>query len=442
MTIARTVVDHSPQIIIIGAGTAGLAAATTLAQSGINVHLYEKNAYAGGRTFSFIDNVSRTSLDNGQHLLMGCYHATRAWLDSLNTPLNVPQKSLPLNFYSPDGRRVSLNLPDWPAPWYALYGILRYKAIPLNERWQILRAGLGMRKRLSQHRYVSQWLDAWRFSDVTRQWFWNPICLAIMNQVPEDAPLAPFGEAMRRIFFGSRDDGRFIIPQKSLNDLLVEPALKILEQKRSKIHFHAFVRHIAISGDRVEGIVLRNGDFVAADKVILAVPPWNAIKILPPENKLVFQLQNYTSTPILSAYVWLEGVRVDTIFDGPMAGCIGTHIQWLFKKDNNCIQVTISNPGSAIFDAVSIWQKRITDDLLRLFKSLTPETISRIEIIKSVRATSNNNGMNSSPIPIRTTIRGLYVAGDWVSEELPSTIESAVLSGMRCAEAVIQDLKN
>ncbi|HMV26431.1 MAG TPA: hydroxysqualene dehydroxylase HpnE [bacterium] len=440
--IALTVAKSPSQIIIIGAGTAGLAAATTLAQAGYDVSLYEKNAYAGGRTFSFTDVASRSTLDNGQHLLMGCYHATRAWLDSLNASLDIPKKSFPLNFYSADGRIACLSLPDWPAPWYALYGIMRYDAIPLSERWRILRAGLSMRKSLIRGRYVSDWLDAWRFTQDTRRWFWNPICLAIMNQHPDDADLVQFGEAMRRIFFGSRDDGRFIISEKSLDAVLVEPAVRFLKQKSCSLHFHSFVRHITVSNGRVEGITLRNGETIRTDIVIMAVPPWSAGKLLPVENEWTSRLQNFSSAPILSAYIWLNEMHPDALFDGPMAACIGTHVQWVFKKNSECIQITISHPGASVFDAASIWEKRITDDMTLLFKNFKPSSVRRIEMIKSVRATSNNHAKDSYRFHSRTGIQGLYLAGDWIADELPSTIESAVLSGIRCAEAVLQDEKN
>ena len=36
-----------------------------------------------------------------------------------------------------------------------------------------------------------------------------------------------------------------------------------------------------------------------------------------------------------------------------------------------------------------------------------------------------------------TPVRGLFLAGDWIDTGLPSTIESAVVSGHQAAEAVM-----
>jgi phytoene desaturase len=45
--------NHSPKIIIIGAGIAGIAAAIRLAVQGMQVEVYEQNAYAGGKIHAF-----------------------------------------------------------------------------------------------------------------------------------------------------------------------------------------------------------------------------------------------------------------------------------------------------------------------------------------------------------------------------------------------------
>jgi uncharacterized protein with NAD-binding domain and iron-sulfur cluster len=38
---------------------------------------------------------------------------------------------------------------------------------------------------------------------------------------------------------------------------------------------------------------------------------------------------------------------------------------------------------------------------------------------------------------VRTPLEGFYLAGDWIDTGLPGTIESAVISGHRAAEAIL-----
>ncbi|MFO1021344.1 MAG: FAD-dependent oxidoreductase [Planctomycetales bacterium] len=62
----------SPQVVIIGGGLAGLAAASALAPWGYRVTLLESRPRLGGRASSFQDQQSEAWIDNCQHVSMGC----------------------------------------------------------------------------------------------------------------------------------------------------------------------------------------------------------------------------------------------------------------------------------------------------------------------------------------------------------------------------------
>jgi len=66
-------------IIIVGGGLSGLSAAVELCTCGYKTVIIEQNRHLGGRTYSFVDAATGDSIDNGQHLMMGCYHATRRY---------------------------------------------------------------------------------------------------------------------------------------------------------------------------------------------------------------------------------------------------------------------------------------------------------------------------------------------------------------------------
>jgi len=61
------------KILVIGGGWAGIAAAVEAAERGCQVLLLEERPYLGGRARSFIDRESGHHIDNGQHVMMGCY---------------------------------------------------------------------------------------------------------------------------------------------------------------------------------------------------------------------------------------------------------------------------------------------------------------------------------------------------------------------------------
>ena len=57
--------------LVIGGGIAGLTAASILTSKNISVTLLEASPKLGGRTYSFKDPETKTTIDNGQHILMG-----------------------------------------------------------------------------------------------------------------------------------------------------------------------------------------------------------------------------------------------------------------------------------------------------------------------------------------------------------------------------------
>src|SRR5688572_9732866 len=63
-------------VIVIGGGFAGLSAAVRLAEAGAHVLVLEARSRLGGRATAFPDRESGELVDNGQHVLLGCYRDT------------------------------------------------------------------------------------------------------------------------------------------------------------------------------------------------------------------------------------------------------------------------------------------------------------------------------------------------------------------------------
>src|SRR5437763_8424687 len=72
-------------VVIIGGGFAGLSAGVALAERGFKVAVLERKPALGGRAYSFADPDSGDFVDNGQHVLMGCYTETLDFLTRIGT---------------------------------------------------------------------------------------------------------------------------------------------------------------------------------------------------------------------------------------------------------------------------------------------------------------------------------------------------------------------
>ncbi|MEZ4845906.1 MAG: FAD-dependent oxidoreductase [Bdellovibrionota bacterium] len=152
--------------VVIGAGCAGLSCATALSDEGQHVLVLEKRNMLGGRACSYPDPQTGEIVDNGQHLLLGCYKETRLFLERLGQTHALPfQDGFSTPMVGPD--RVIHHLRTWnvPAPFHLLFGFLKYTAIPWMDRLRIFKVALALRnaKNLG-NMSCTQWLTSMGFS--------------------------------------------------------------------------------------------------------------------------------------------------------------------------------------------------------------------------------------------------------------------------------------
>src|SRR5919112_773134 len=75
--------------VVIGAGFAGLSAAAVLAEHGIRVIVLDARPRLGGRATAFQDRQTGELVDNGQHVMFGCYRETPAFLARIGAEDNI-----------------------------------------------------------------------------------------------------------------------------------------------------------------------------------------------------------------------------------------------------------------------------------------------------------------------------------------------------------------
>ena len=80
-------------VVVIGAGFAGLSAAVRLVDRGRRVVVVEEAPRLGGRATSFADRETGERVDNGQHVLFGCYRETYDFLRRLEADHRAPLQS-------------------------------------------------------------------------------------------------------------------------------------------------------------------------------------------------------------------------------------------------------------------------------------------------------------------------------------------------------------
>src|SRR5262245_59910412 len=115
----------TPDAVIIGGGFAGLMAATSLAKRGARVLVLDARPRLGGRAPASADRRTAEMVDNGQHVLFGCYHRTLDFLRRIDAHDRIRiQPALEVPYLDADGRRSVLKCPTLPAPLHLLAAVL------------------------------------------------------------------------------------------------------------------------------------------------------------------------------------------------------------------------------------------------------------------------------------------------------------------------------
>jgi squalene-associated FAD-dependent desaturase len=434
------------RVVIIGAGFAGLAAGVALSERGHKVRLLERRNHLGGRAYSFVDSRTGDVVDNGQHLFMGCYRHTIAFLDRIGRLDRLKFQERPhVDFLDREGFST-FDCPPLPAPLHVLAGVLRMKGIGIGDKLRTFNVGRAIKgngKFSPGSLTVDQWLDELSQSARIKKRFWYPMVVATLNQSPDIASARMLQVVLQEAFGGDSQSANIGISRVGLSDLYTDGAADFIKARGCVVQTGAQVRRLVVERGVVVAVELKDGERIEGDCFISAVPPEALFAILPDELKLkeFSQLEKLGSSPIVSINLWFDRPIIDREF----VGLLGTRSQWIFNKDLILKPEKQSNQVAVIISAARDFVDWTRNDLVEMAISELHELLpaSRASsllhsvIVKEREATLSHSVESDALRPgPRTSIPNLILAGDWTDTGLPATIESAVMSGDVAAEVI------
>ena len=412
------------RVFVIGAGLAGLSAATILAKRGAQVTVLESAGQAGGRCRSYFDATLDAVIDNGNHLVLSGNRAVNDYMarigakDGLTGPsraefafvdlannerwwLRPNEGTLPL-WVGRAGRRV----PGTKAGDYAQYAPLL---------WADRKTRIGD--------IVKDRGPLWRR-------LMHPFLLAALNTEPLDSSAALAGAVLRETL---AKGGRYYRPRiahPSLAAAFIDPALKFLEDKGAGVRLGTRVRGLARGDRSVLAVETGEGTLPVSsgDVVVLAVPPWSAADLVPgltvPDD----------FRAIVNAHF-----RIDAPDGAPaMLGVIGGTAEWIFTFPGR-VSVTVSGADAIVDKDRDELARIIWADVAKALQIQAP--MPAWQIVKEKRATFAATPEQDARRPgTKTQWRNLFLAGDWTQTGLPATIEGALRSGETAAALALKHL--
>jgi squalene-associated FAD-dependent desaturase len=433
-------------VIVIGAGFAGLSAATALAEQGIRVLVLEARPSLGGRASVFTDPATGERVDNGQHILIGAYHETFRFLRRLGTEQHVyMQPGLAVDVIDRTGQTSRLACPALPAPLHLLVGALRWNAIGWRDRIALVRMRHGGSQDADPRATVREWLEWHGQTPRLIELLWEPLAVAALNQSIDEAAGEIFGAVLRRTFTSERSDSSLGLVRCPLDELYTEPSRVYIEQRGGEIRANS---PACVEVDPSRASVHVRSQQVHPRAVICAAA-WHALPALFPGRpaalaEVIAAAESTAASPIVTVNLWFDRPITTSTF----VGLPGRANQWVFDKralfGEATSHVSLVSSGAAALVGQSNEQlvNLALDELRAAIPEVRPAVLRRAVVVREKRATfSVAPGQPARP-PTRTSVPGLFLAGDWIDTGLPATIESAVVSGHAAAAAVMSYLKS
>jgi hydroxysqualene dehydroxylase len=445
----------NPDVVIVGAGFAGLSAAVRLAKRGAQVVVLEARSRLGGRATAFHDRETGELVDNGQHVLLGCYSHTLAFLADIGAAENVTvARELSVTMIDREGTRSRLVCPTLPSPFHLLAGVSEWDALSWTDRLSVLRlAGPLQRARralkpgatrlaASPGETVAAWLERNGQTARIREMLWEPLALAALNQPVDQAAAPPFVRVLAEMFGPDPKAAAIVLPAKPLHLMYAEPARTFIERAGGMVRTGAPAT-IAIGTGAKPSLVVEAGGERWTPRAVVSAVPWFALGgVFAGDTSslrdVLARAESMSSSPIVTVNLWFDRV----VMDEPFVGLPGRAMQWVFDK-RQVFGGTASHL-SLVSSGASPLVGQINDELIGAARQELSEampavraaTLVRATVIREPRATfSLAPGQPRRP-DVTTSVPGLFLAGDWIETGLPATIESAVRAGHRAADSI------
>ena len=406
---------------IIGAGISGLAAAVRLANANYSVRLHEATQVAGGRCRSYFDAATNLTIDNGNHLLLSGNSAAVAYARAIGTEAGlVGPKRAQFPFVDlRTGQRWQLDLGESRLPLWVFDEARRVPDTGLLDYLALLPLIWAGRSKLVG--------DAIRCEGTLYQRLVQPLLLAALNVDPPEGSAGLAGAVVRETLLAGGQACRPLIARDGLSAVLVEPAIRLLQDRGASIQFGHELRELGMSGTSV-GELRFGADAVAVapdDAVVMAVPPRPAASLLPG-----------LKTPTKFRAIVNAHFRFDPPKDmPPITGVVGGTVEWLFAFPQR-LSVTVSNADRLVELPREELAQAIWRDVCKA--AGVQGELPPWQIVRERRATFEATPEQDALRPGATTaLKNLFLAGDWTDTGLPATIEGSVRSGNRAADLVL-----
>jgi zeta-carotene desaturase len=452
--------EQHPEVIIVGAGLAGLAAAVALSAQGVQTALLERKPYVGGRAYSYLHPALDDVIDS-QHVLLGCCTNLVNLCELSGADEHIRWYD-EITFLEPATAERATRRSDlgpgsvpFPAPGHNTLSFLRAPMLSLADKAGIARGLLEFLRGYPEtdDEAFSTWLQRTRQSERAILHFWEPVIVGALNDTFERCSTRYAGQVFYESFLKSAKGGRLGIPAQPLSEFYAAVA-RLAERQGTALHLRASVDRIEQLPDGRWQTTASDGTQLRAAKLLLALPFEQTQRLLrtleedsPQRAAILPSMEHFVHAPITTVHLWFD--RVITELDH--AALLDTRIQWVFNKsrirrfepgqadEGQYLELVISASFAELHKTREAILAAAIEELGRFFPAVGEARITKSGILKEARATFSVVPRLDQYRPVQDACgSGMYLAGDWTRTGWPSTMEGAVRSGRMAAASMMQ----
>mmetsp|Transcript_53258 Transcript_53258/g.158818 ORF Transcript_53258/g.158818 Transcript_53258/m.158818 type:complete len:514 (-) Transcript_53258:130-1671(-) len=455
--------NEDVDVVIVGAGVAGLAAALPLAQRGLKVTVVESRSIIGGRARSWVDGITRDPIHIGPHVVVTEYPNFFHLLEQLGTRHRLvwqPWRHF-LTWVRGEKQHDIRTLP-LPAP--ASWGLASVgdPFVSMADKHSTVPAAIHCLS-LSEEEVMAlddetgaAFLRRLGVREAYIQHFWAFLSHAILNVPVEEVSAAALVRFFRRLVGRSSMEMGFA--DCGLGELLA-PAKDVLARLGASILTSTEVLGFAGEG-ACTGVRLDDGRQLRARLgVVSTLPPQTLLPLLPADwveaHQTIRDLEKLKPCKYLSVYVW---------FDRKVTRGKQMWARTYDRNDLNCEFYDFSEIYTGVDSRGASWRDRPSFVGSNIIDAGRLGALSDEEVVQGTlqemgehfpgvrEAAVLHSVVNRVPMAIHrpvagteklrpdqaSPVEGLYFAGCWTRTHFPSSMESAARAGFLAAERLLE----
>ena len=454
-----------PHVVVIGAGIAGLAAATGLAERGVSVDVLERERSLGGRVAGWtehLDDGTEVANNRGFHAFFRQYYNLRELLRRSDPELTRLRAVEDYPLVDGQGRRDTFRgLPQRP-PWNALVFALRSPTFRFRDFLRIngiAAAPLvsvsvpGIYDRLDDID-AGTFLDDIRFPKAARHLAFEVFARSFFAR-PERLSAAELAAMFHIYFLGSSEGLIFDVAASNFDTALWNPLGEYMSGRGVRFHTGVSAGSITPGGPRKFRVDAGDGRVIDADGVVLAADVAGLQKIIAASPELgdadwrrrVAAMQ--VAPPFVVQRLWLDApVNPDR---PPFLGTGGLepidNISVVSNYEREAAEWARAHRGSVVeVHSYSVADPPPFDGLrekmLARLHQLYPETARAGIVAERILFKQDcplfAPGAFAGRPTVNTPVDGLKLAGDGIRIDLPvALMERAATTGWSAANGLL-----